>query len=609
MATLLPEGKQSFTDGAGKPLVGGKLYTYDAGTSTPRPTYADAAGTIANTNPVVLDARGEATVFWQGAYKAVLEDASGVTVWTVDHVRDAGAALALDLLDTAPGKGAALVGFKQSETGAVDRKASHKLGETKTPADFATMQDFLNASASASAVFIVPPGTHTVTSTLKVPSNSRIHWTSGAVLMAANGLNADVLQNSDTASGNSGISWTGHCKIDGNYQNQTGGNGITFGKVTDSDFGVLEANNCKGHGILWSECNRNTAKDVRASSNGKTLAAYGMYLYNSSDNEVSRARVEDNCIGIAVEASGTGKSAVRNTLCNVKARNNRADYSQSGAGVHFEESAGGNAGDNVVIYPDCRDSTGVGINLTDVDNIRIIEPVLRNNGKAGLAALQSLNIQIIGGEAVGNASTEGAGYRAQMRFDDSGLTGCTGRVIGLKVSGSEVGVKTYSAGCGMQFVACDLDGTTSGYQLAGSKDSVSGPNAAGVSIEPRKPMFRAGRNTNATSGVIVFDSEVIDTRSNYDPSTGVFTVSQAGTYVFGACATDASAARIVIQLQRNSATFAEVSSIGGAATESTAAIPLTPVLCAAGDQIRVNLATGTALGGSEKTYFCGFFVG
>lgn len=88
MATLLPEGKQSFTDGAGKPLVGGKLYTYDAGTSTPRPTYADAAGTIANTNPVVLDARGEATVFWQGAYKAVLKDASGVTVWTVDGVTD-----------------------------------------------------------------------------------------------------------------------------------------------------------------------------------------------------------------------------------------------------------------------------------------------------------------------------------------------------------------------------------------------------------------------------------------------------------------------------------------------------------------------------------------
>lgn len=88
MATLLPEGKQSFTDDAGNPLVGGKLYTYDAGTNTPRPTFADAAGTIPNTNPVILNARGEATVFWDGSYKVVLKDANDVTIWTVDNIRD-----------------------------------------------------------------------------------------------------------------------------------------------------------------------------------------------------------------------------------------------------------------------------------------------------------------------------------------------------------------------------------------------------------------------------------------------------------------------------------------------------------------------------------------
>lgn len=88
MATLLPEGKQSFTDDAGNPLVGGKLYTYDAGTNTPRPTFVDATGTIPNTNPVILNARGEATVFWDGSYKAVLKDANDVTIWTVDNVRD-----------------------------------------------------------------------------------------------------------------------------------------------------------------------------------------------------------------------------------------------------------------------------------------------------------------------------------------------------------------------------------------------------------------------------------------------------------------------------------------------------------------------------------------
>lgn len=85
MATLLPEGKQSYTDSAGAPLVGGKLYTYDAGTSNPRVTYQDAAGTTPNTNPIILDARGEATVFWQGAYKIILKTAADVTLWTVDN--------------------------------------------------------------------------------------------------------------------------------------------------------------------------------------------------------------------------------------------------------------------------------------------------------------------------------------------------------------------------------------------------------------------------------------------------------------------------------------------------------------------------------------------
>lgn len=88
MATLLPNGKQSFTNSAGAPLVGGKLYAYDAGTNNPRATYQDAAGTVPNVNPIILDARGEALVFWSGTYKVVLKDAADVTLWTVDQVSD-----------------------------------------------------------------------------------------------------------------------------------------------------------------------------------------------------------------------------------------------------------------------------------------------------------------------------------------------------------------------------------------------------------------------------------------------------------------------------------------------------------------------------------------
>lgn len=184
MATLLPEGKQSFTDTQGKPLVGGKLYTYDAGTSTPRPTYVDAAATTPNTNPVVLDARGEATVFWQGAYKVVLKDASGVTVWTVDHVRDEGAALALDLLDTAPGKGAELVGFQQAGSGAVARTAQSKMRDVVSVKDFGAVGDGVaddTAEIQAAIAYVkalptvkslvFPTGNYKVSSTIEIHGN------------------------------------------------------------------------------------------------------------------------------------------------------------------------------------------------------------------------------------------------------------------------------------------------------------------------------------------------------------------------------------------------------------------------------------------------------
>ncbi len=86
MAIVIPNGKQQYFSTAGTPLAGGLLYTYASGTTTPKTTWADAAQTAPNTNPVVLDARGEATIFWNGAYKAELRTAGGAVIWTVDGV-------------------------------------------------------------------------------------------------------------------------------------------------------------------------------------------------------------------------------------------------------------------------------------------------------------------------------------------------------------------------------------------------------------------------------------------------------------------------------------------------------------------------------------------
>ena len=83
---VMPNPKIQFFDNNGNPLAGGKIYSYEAGTSTPKATYSEATGTTANANPVVLDSRGEASVYLSGTYKLVLKDADDVQLWSMDNV-------------------------------------------------------------------------------------------------------------------------------------------------------------------------------------------------------------------------------------------------------------------------------------------------------------------------------------------------------------------------------------------------------------------------------------------------------------------------------------------------------------------------------------------
>lgn len=89
---LSPLPIQKFFDNNGRPLTGGLLFTYTAGTTTKVATYSDEAGTP-NTNPVVLNFRGEASVWLDQTltYKFVLApegdtDPPTRPIWTVDDI-------------------------------------------------------------------------------------------------------------------------------------------------------------------------------------------------------------------------------------------------------------------------------------------------------------------------------------------------------------------------------------------------------------------------------------------------------------------------------------------------------------------------------------------
>jgi hypothetical protein len=76
-------GFQFFTNN-GEPLVGGKLDTYQAGSTTPLTTFTDSSGLIPNTNPIILgtDGRPPDTIWLSEGffYKFVLSDANDVQI-------------------------------------------------------------------------------------------------------------------------------------------------------------------------------------------------------------------------------------------------------------------------------------------------------------------------------------------------------------------------------------------------------------------------------------------------------------------------------------------------------------------------------------------------
>ena len=88
MAGLSPTPKQQIFGSDGTPLVGGKIFTYLAGTSTPTATYTDYSAGTANTNPIILDSLGQANIWLLStvSYKFIVKTATDVLLYTVDNI-------------------------------------------------------------------------------------------------------------------------------------------------------------------------------------------------------------------------------------------------------------------------------------------------------------------------------------------------------------------------------------------------------------------------------------------------------------------------------------------------------------------------------------------
>lgn len=143
---------QNFTN-IGALMVGGRLYTYSAGTTTHKVAYTDAAAAVPHTYTsdgiggqyIALDARGElpAPLFLtSGSYDIALKTSAGATVWTrrAAGQSDAAETLQTNLASSASSSvGAGMIGWIRSATGAVATTVYRWMQRTA-----ATAFDFMN---------------------------------------------------------------------------------------------------------------------------------------------------------------------------------------------------------------------------------------------------------------------------------------------------------------------------------------------------------------------------------------------------------------------------------------------------------------------------------
>ena len=214
-----------FFDNNGVPLAGGLIYTYAAGTTTPQATYTSSSGTIAQSNPIVLNSAGRVAVgeVWVSegvTYKFVLKDSTETTIGTYDNINST--YVASDLANTTdPTLGDALVGFRQSTpagnaAGAVGRTVHQKFQETVSVLDFGAdpsgVADSLAAFQAAIASFpttydsgvgskggtvLVPPGNYYLSGTLELNRSVNLKGATGAYA----GYGASTLTFADNVTG------------------------------------------------------------------------------------------------------------------------------------------------------------------------------------------------------------------------------------------------------------------------------------------------------------------------------------------------------------------------------------------------------------------------
>lgn len=483
-----------FFNNDGTVLSGGKLNTYTAGTTTPATTYTTSAGSIAHSNPIVLNSAGRVPgsgEIWLTdgiTYKFVLTDANDVLIATYDNI--------YGINNIAFPISATNVNFLQAGTGAVVRTVQNKERDIVSVKDFGAVGDgTTNDTAAIQLAYnyvasqgggriIWPRATYYVPGTIIFGTNTETDGCKSRI-----NANGQLLFDTGYLSG--GVLVSNNATAVGDYSTAVFNSSIGNFLIYDASDVFRLFKFLSGSRIHDIECQNTTGRLIRARecfySNFERLIRYG----TSND-------------GIAGTGNFTSGSSVA-TVANATAV-------QLSNGMVFRTTVAFPVATTTITAVGAADSGGAGLTNVTLSQVSSIT-VSAGGGNSGFVAIASANIVPLYEFTTANsnivfnkcsASARWLGWSLNevnsSTFISPDITACT---IGMQFTGSCTAntitaayvenVKNYVYDCTAASAAASLDIGPSNYYLcagvitAGLTGQVSGTLNLGATLTGYTP--------------------------------------------------------------------------------------------------------------------------
>lgn len=660
--------KYQFSDSLGTPLAGGTLTTYIAGTTTLTNTWQDEALTTLNTNPIVLDSRGEC-VLWLSStvsYKLVLKNAVGVTQWTVDNVSGAGALADRLRTDLAASGGSSLVGYLPS--GSTATTVQSKLRESVSVKDFgavgngvandtAAIQAALTAMSGTGTYVFMPAGTYKVSAALLVPTLTGLIGDGSATLYAVNSGFNNVDPSFTGRYVNNGVvinlSGLTTAPYTAKYGQKISGLKIQYQYATGYSVNAIVARNCIDVEISNNEIydfplcraimvaslqgdSKITGNHIHDLENNYVFPGYGFAergQFNETGIDVDEDRVnsvwsnnlliENNYIenvhygatAIAVYEDQADGITLRNAT-GIRVTNNTVIDTNEGIDLQgFNTLVVGN------VFSDC---TGYGVKLIHGARYNIINANrIYNSGLAGINVVGGLlsegdtSFNVFSSNTIENVDPDNlhsGDSTACIRIQNQATTSVASNNSFVD---NHIDPGVYGEFIVYNYTAGDVNNRFDGNLIqrsAVTEDFYISPTLNAQVIQQIATNVLGYANSvdginNATYKLVQLNAELFDTNSEFSTSTYTWTCKTPGYYRFTGQVGLTSSNGIQVKLRKNAVDYAySRPPVGASASNQTASIA-TIAYADIGDvfDLYVYHSTGVAVvltTGAETTYLC-----